>query len=105
MAYQAPQHHPQWYPPAPRKNRRAAKVILGLVGGCVALVVVVAVASGGGQPQTSTAAPLATPSGHATHAAKPKPHKDVVTFEVAGRAPAGVDITYGNDTDNRQGPK
>lgn len=53
--------------------------------------------------------PTPTDTGyHGTpHAAKtPKPkhhHKPKVRFLVEGDAPQGVDITYGSDSDNRQG--
>lgn len=95
---------PQWQAPRP-KNKRAAKICLGIIGGCAALAVVVGLTSGGGQPQTASAAPTETASSGATHATKAKRKADVVTFIVTGQAPAGVDVTYGTDTDNRQGPK
>lgn len=51
-----------------------------------------------------TPAPEATGTHKATHHPKAKHHhKPKVRFLVEGDAPQGVDITYGSDSDNRQG--
>jgi hypothetical protein len=115
-------HQPQpgWGTPAPEppgKKRRAAKV-LGIVGGVIVLLVIISVASGGGDDKASISAPAsssaATPAksgarvgAKAQDTADDKPEKrsaaETVVFKVWGRAPAGAEITYGGDSDNRQG--
>lgn len=97
--------HPQHPQHTPRKKSHGCLitsivgvVILGLAGfgGCAAIV------ANAPDPGTSTA-PVPSDTGYhgtesPTHKAAPK-----VAFKVSGSAPAGVDITYGSDSDNRQG--
>ena len=102
--------HPQNMPPqpTPRKSRTgcwitaavvAGITILAAFGGCAALI-------------SSAPDPGATPAAKSTggyqggdqpgESAKPKTAPKV-KFKVSGNAPAGVDIMYGSDSDNRQG--
>jgi hypothetical protein len=119
MAHQPPYggyapQPPRFQPPQPPRDnrRRTSKIILSIVGGVIGLFVFLAVVGAvidGTGSQKPAAAPLGTSSPDATRKAsaksKAKPKADVVTFVVNGRAPSGVDVTYGTDTDNRQGPK
>lgn len=94
--------HPQHPQPAPRKKSRGCLitsivgvVVLGLVGfgGCAAIVA-------NSDPSTTP-----SPSDTGYHGSEKPTHKAApkVKFKVSGSAPAGVNITYGSDSDNRQG--
>lgn len=113
----APQQ--QWSAPPPPKKGGAGKAFgigcLSIIGLFVVVGIIAAIAgSGGSDDKTSTSskpaasAPAEQPADDAP-AAKPekKPAKKVVTFKVWGTAPAGalgpLDITYGSDSDNREG--
>jgi hypothetical protein len=115
-------------PPAPKKKHTGRTIILALLaclvlfGGCGALL------SGGGsddnasspsstsatdEPSDQATTPVDDATDEATseptHTTKKAAHKVVhvtpkVVFQVWGSASAGVDVTYGSDSDNRQGP-
>lgn len=100
--------HPQHPQPAPRKKSHGCLItsivgvaLLGLAGfgGCAAIVA--------GAPDQTTAPTAKSTGGYQgsdkpSHSAKPKAAPKV-KFKVSGDAPAGVDIMYGSDSDNRQG--
>jgi hypothetical protein len=113
---QPQQPQPGWGAPPPQPPKRKVGKTLGIIAAAfVAVLVIGAVASSGdktngssstdAKPAASAAKdgqPAAAP-GEETTDDKPK----VVTFKVWGTAPAGplgpLDITYGSDTDTRQG--
>ncbi|MEU8648580.1 hypothetical protein [Streptomyces sp. NPDC048737] len=121
-----PGHNGQPFQPLPPKKSRGKAIGLGCLGviGLFAVVGIIATAVSGGAddesggsadvaPAASTAkgeqpATEAKPSdkGARTDEAEEKKAK-VVVFKVWGTAPAGalgpLDITYGSDSDNRQG--
>ncbi|MGW3034944.1 hypothetical protein ACWDCB_27500 [Streptomyces sp. NPDC001178] len=115
-------------PPQPPKKSSAGKIIgfgcLGFVAVLVLIGIIGAVAGGGSDSKSdkangsnsvkaTTDAPKsqkpAADKGKGEDAEKTdtKPAKKVVTFKVWGTAPAGalgpLDITYGSDSDTRQG--
>ncbi|MEU6538404.1 hypothetical protein [Streptomyces sp. NPDC047000] len=120
-------------PPQPPKKGRAGKIIgfgcLGIVALFVLIGIIAAVAGGGGsesksgkstgagKAKTSSSAPKSEKSAGSSapkakkSAATEKSNNDgkkkTVTFKVWGTAPAGalgpLDITYGSDSDNRNG--
>ncbi|WP_328365414.1 hypothetical protein OG828_34335 [Streptomyces sp. NBC_00457] len=127
---QQPGYGPPPFQPLPPKKSNAGKIVgfgcLGLVGLFVLIAIVGAIAGSGSETSSSGATdvnPAASapkeqqpavddtptsedkPSDEATK--KEKPKKKVVTFKVWGTAPAGalgpLDITYGSDSDNREG--
>jgi hypothetical protein len=108
------------YPPPPpehepRRSWFARHKIATVAGVLLLLCIVISVASTSGSsgekqtadaPTTQAQAPAKkAPKAKSKPAAKPE--KDVVTFKVWGTAPAGalgpLDITYGSDSDSRQG--
>ncbi|MGW0424748.1 hypothetical protein [Streptomyces sp. NPDC003015] len=118
-APQQPFGQPPFGPP-PRKKAGAGKVIglgcLGLVGLFVLIALIGAVAGGGSSSNDSKSADDTkagsstsgrSTSGGSTSKAEEKSGKKVVIFKVWGTAPAGalgpLDITYGSDSDNRDG--
>ncbi|MFE7647752.1 hypothetical protein [Streptomyces phaeoluteigriseus] len=121
-----PGHHGPPFQPLPPKKSSTGKVIglgcAGVVGLFVVGGVVSAIAGGGtgdesgaskDQPAASTSAnerptAEADPGDKSAKTAEPKEEKaKVVVFKVWGTAPAGalgpMDITYGSDSDSRQG--
>ncbi|MEU5477458.1 hypothetical protein [Streptomyces mirabilis] len=115
---------PQWGapPPQPPKKRSVGKVVglgcLGIIGLFVVIGIIGAVASSGGSKTsssgTSSTATAQNAGGKATTGGKAKTGGSnadkpagTVVFKVWGTAPAGalgpVDITYGSDSDSRQG--
>lgn len=111
-----PQYAPQ--PPAPQKNKAGRIVAIGCgsvlalvaFGGCMAAIT----NSPNDGKNAAPASPATASSKAASPSAKktaPKPEKrtapKVVTFRVWGNAPAGalgpLDITYGSDSDSRDG--
>ncbi|MFF0083502.1 hypothetical protein ACFYR1_27870 [Streptomyces canus] len=127
---QYPPQRPGWggpqqpFGPPPPKKGGAGKVIglgcLGLVGLFVLIALIGAVAGGGSGSNGSkraddTKAGGSTSKGHETadasegsdEKAEKKTGKKVVIFKVWGTAPAGalgpLNITYGSDSDNRDG--
>ncbi|MFE2212156.1 hypothetical protein ACFW93_09245 [Streptomyces canus] len=127
---QYPPQQPGWggpqqpFGPPPPKKGGAGKVIglgcLGLVGLFVLIALIGAVAGGGSGSNDSkraddTKAGGSTSKGHETadasegsdEKAEKKTGKKVVIFKVWGTAPAGalgpLNITYGSDSDNRDG--
>lgn len=121
-----------WGPPPAPKRKTGRRLGLGcasILGLFVIIAIVAAIAGGGSDDssESSTASdkpaaaapqddtPAAAPTPAASHSktppAKAKPHPKpkpkVVTFKVWGTAPAGalggLDITYGSDSDTRQG--
>jgi hypothetical protein len=122
---QQPFGQPPFAPPPPKKAG-AGKVIglgcLGLVGLFVLIALVSAVAGGGSGSNDSKSADDTKVSGSTSKSDKaaddsgssdkkvesePKAGKKVVIFKVWGTAPAGalgpLNITYGSDSDNRDG--
>lgn len=116
---QQPFGQPPFAPPPPPKKGGAGKVVglgcIGLVGLFVLIALVGAVVSGGSSSNDSK---NATKSVDDTRAGGPvsekgtedsdrKAGKKVVVFKVWGTAPAGavgpLNITYGSDSDNRDG--
>lgn len=113
------QQYPHQQPPPvpPRKRRRAwpwvllsvGVVMIVMFGGCIALVGTAV--DDVSEPTTSatdepTDATTDEPTDEeTTKPAKPKkdPSDGHVIFRVWGKAPSGVDITYGNDGSNHQG--
>jgi hypothetical protein len=120
---------PAGFPPPPKKNT-AGKIIglgcAGIIGLFIVIGIISAVVSGGGSDNKNDDATEAKPAASATQDDKPAaaqpskaeqpspagkktetPKKQVVTFKVWGTAPAGtlgpLDITYGSDSDTRQG--
>lgn len=106
---QGPQgwYQPYQAPQPPKKSHKVRNVLLGIVGGFIALIVIAAVASGGKTPTTSTTAssPSTAPN-RATQAAAPavttnnatpeqQTYPQTVTYACTGSAPDGIDITYG----------
>ncbi|GIL28140.1 MmpS family transport accessory protein [Actinocatenispora comari] len=114
-------------PPPKKKGMSTGKIVLlSILGVCVLCLgssVLLAATGGGGDDNpndvvaaddgTSQSASAAPHSGKTKAAApakktisptptKPKA-KPKVTFKVSGSTPSGVDITYGSDSDNRQG--
>jgi hypothetical protein len=127
---QQPGQQPGWgAPPQPPKKSNAGKVIglgcLGVVGLLVLGGIVAAVAGGSSNNDSSSSndvKPAATATKNDQSTADDKatsgsnkdagkaaaaPKKKVVEFKVWGTAPAGalgpLDITYGSDSDNRDG--
>ncbi|MBO8196079.1 hypothetical protein ITI46_31195 [Streptomyces oryzae] len=123
--YQQFQPQPQ-QPPQPPKKKRTGLIILSVFGGLVVIGAIGSAVGGGGsetkktaktepgdaKPKVDKAAPAAKeepeadkpadkPAAKPEPAAKPKPK--MVTIKVWGSAPSGADITYGSDTDSRQG--
>lgn len=104
-------------PPPPTRQRRPNGCLLIIIGGVALILLGVCVAAiGGANSSKSTSTATAAPTAATTEAppkstpvpaaptAKPTPTAaPTVTFSVTGSAPNGVDITYGSDTDNRQG--
>lgn len=130
MSQQYPQqpgqpHQQQWGapPPQPPKKRSVGKTVgfgcLGIVGLFVVIAIITAVASSGGSKTsssgTSDTATAQNSSGSKAKAggkakadsSKADKAASTVVFKVWGTAPAGalgpIDITYGSDSDNRQG--
>ncbi|MFG2724833.1 hypothetical protein [Streptomyces canus] len=122
---QQPYGQPPFAPPPPKKTG-AGKVIglgcLGLVGLSVLIALIGAVAGGGSGSNDSKSADTTKASGSTLKGDKaadssggsdkkvdsePKADKKVVVFKVWGTAPAGalgpLNITYGSDSDNRDG--
>lgn len=111
---QQPFGQPPFAPPPPPKKGGAGKVIglgcLGLVGLFVLIALVGAVVGGGsgsgGSKSQTTRADGTKAAGAAAERDK-KVDKKVVVFKVWGTAPAGalgpLNITYGSDSDNRDG--
>jgi hypothetical protein len=122
---QQPFGQPPFAPPPPKKAG-AGKVIglgcLGLVGLFVLIALVSAVAGGGSGSNDSKSADDTKVSGSTSKSDKaaddsgssdkkvesePKAGRKVVIFKVWGTAPAGalgpLNITYGSDSDNRDG--
>ncbi|WP_406215403.1 hypothetical protein [Streptomyces canus] len=122
---QQPFGQPPFAPPPPKKIG-AGKVIglgcLGLVGLFVLIALIGAVAGGGSGSNDSKGADTTKASGSTLKGDKaadgsggsdkkvdsePKVDKKVVVFKVWGTAPAGalgpLNITYGSDSDNRDG--
>ncbi|MFE2969886.1 hypothetical protein ACFXKC_40715 [Streptomyces sp. NPDC059340] len=122
-----PQQQPQWGappqrqwgapPPQPPKKRSVGKVVglgcLGIIGLFVVIAIIGAVASSGGS-KTSSSGTSNTAAAHNSSGSKAKAGgaeadkaAGTVVFKVWGTAPAGAlgpaDITYGSDSDNRQG--
>ncbi|MFE2832194.1 hypothetical protein ACFXI6_14270 [Streptomyces mirabilis] len=120
----APQQQ-QWGapPPQPPKKRSVGKVVglgcLGIVGLFVVIAIIAAVASSGGS-KTSSSGTNSTASAQNAGGGKAKTDgkakaggsnadkaASTVVFKVWGTAPAGelgpADVTYGSDSDNRQG--
>ena len=99
--YGQPYGQPQ--PPTPKKKGHGCLyTALGVAAAFVVLIVIVAVSAGGsGDPQPADSPAAATPghSAKANHKAASKK----VTIRVWGKAPGGVDIHYGTDSDNRSG--
>ncbi|MFI9648288.1 hypothetical protein ACIHAA_18575 [Streptomyces sp. NPDC052040] len=104
-------------PPQPPKKSKAGKIVgfgcLGVVALFVLIAVVAAAAGGGKSSDTSgsKAAASSTPKDAKPAAedkgnTKPKTgnkQKKTAVFKIWGTAPGGVDITYGSDSDSRQG--
>jgi hypothetical protein len=106
----------------PERNRRTNRKIFTF--GClpalalaVLLILIVSVSNeddgktGATKPAAAPTTPAAAPGSGKPQAA-PKPEKarkaeakprEEVTFKIWGSAPAGVDITYSSDSDNRSG--
>jgi hypothetical protein len=122
---QQPYGQPPFAPPPPKKTG-AGKVIglgcLGLVGLFVLIALIGAVAGGGSSSNDSKSADNTKASGSTLKGDKAaddsgssdkkvdseqKADKKVVVFKVWGTAPAGalgpLNITYGSDSDNRDG--
>jgi hypothetical protein len=116
----SPPYGPPPVPPQPPKKKHTGLIVaLSVVGGIVAIClfggIIVAAAGGGdkGSPGAShtPAAEAAAGQDAVTPAAssgaptrKPSPAaKPTVVFTLTGSAPSGVDISYGSDSDNRQG--
>jgi hypothetical protein len=122
---QQPFGQPPFAPPPPKKAG-AGKVIglgcLGLVGLFVLIALISAVAGGGSSSNDSKSADTTKVSGSTSKSdkaaddsggsdtkvdSKQKAGKKVVVFKVWGTAPAGalgpLNITYGSDSDNRDG--
>ena len=122
---QQPYGQPPFAPPPPKKAG-AGKVIglgcLGLVGLFVLVALIGAVAGGGSGSNDSKSADNTKTSGSTPKSDKvadgsgasdkkvdsePKADKKVVVFKVWGTVPAGalgpLNITYGSDSDNRDG--
>jgi hypothetical protein len=129
---QQPYGQPPFQPQPPKKPSTGKIVGLGCLG-VLALIVVIAIGGAiagsgssnddqaGGSSDVNVTAPETSdkPTGSATNNGKkkaddkpaakpkPKPKPKVVTFKVWGTAPAGalgpLDITYGSDSDNRDG--
>jgi hypothetical protein len=129
---QHPQQQPVWGapqqpqggapPPQPPKKRSVGKAVgigcLGIIGLFVVIAVIGAVASSGGSKSSSSGTSStataqnsggkAKAGGHAkTGGSNADKAASTVVFKVWGTAPAGAlgpaDITYGSDSDNRQG--
>ncbi|MGW0163646.1 hypothetical protein ACWDWT_00425 [Streptomyces sp. NPDC003343] len=115
---------PWGMPPQPPKKGGFGKVLafgcLGFLGVCVLIGIVAALAGGNSSDdkQSTSSKPAASAPAEQpaddTPAEKPKTKepekkqdKKVVTFKVWGTAPSGalgpLDITYGSDSDNRDG--
>jgi hypothetical protein len=120
---------PAGFPPPPKKSG-AGKIIglgcAGLIGLFIVIGIIGAAVSGSGDDDGSQDTAEVKPIDSATQDDKPaaaaepskaeqpspaaktdQPKKQVVTFKVWGTAPAGslgpIDISYGSDTDTRQG--
>lgn len=118
---------PQWQPPQPKKTG-FGKILglgcLGFVGVIVLIGIIGAAVNGGSSPKSSGASSDIKPAASAPKddkqpaqdidqgsglkpSNKKKTAQKVVTFKVWGTAPAGalgsLDITYGSDSDSRNG--
>jgi hypothetical protein len=123
---QYPPQQPWGPPPRQPRRRSTSKIVglgcLGIVGLFVVIAIIAAAAGGGSDAKTGSRSVQATTSAPKTHkpgkqpaaeaskSSKPTTHKpkpDVVTFKVWGTAPPGalgpLDITYGSDSDSRDG--
>ncbi|SES03728.1 MmpS family transport accessory protein [Streptomyces qinglanensis] len=121
-----PPFQQQWQPQPPPKKKRTGLIVLSVIGGVLVLGGIGSAIGGGDTDKKDTASePSAKPkpekenaepagdeapkaeetSAKPKPAAKPepKPKPKTVTIKVWGSAPAGADITYGTDTDSRQG--
>lgn len=88
---------PQYAPPQPPKKKSKAKLILGILGGFVALVIIAAIVSPS-RPAGTTATPTLTqPAATQPAVQQPAaPAKIVVVYEVTGAGKA-QSITYVTD--------
>ncbi|MGW7258347.1 hypothetical protein [Streptomyces sp. NPDC054834] len=98
-------------PPQPKKKGSAGKILGFGCLGVVALFVILGIAATGGSNSSGSGATATSQKNSGSHAksgdSQADKAADTVVFKVWGTAPSGaagpLDITYGSDSDNRQG--